>query len=70
MASLFEFTAAHETPHEFIEECLDDKQGKHECETMWDLYSEVAFWEGLSPDDDFEKIIDKMVEELIRDFGE
>lgn len=70
MASLSEFIAAHETPHEFIEECLANKQGKDEYESMTDMYNEVAFWEGLSPDDDFEMIVDKMVEELIRDFGE
>ena len=70
MASLFEFTAAHETPHEFIEQCLALAHGRDAQETMWGLYSEVAFWECLSPDDDFEVIIDRMVDELIRDFGD
>ena len=70
MASLFEFIAAHETPREFVEECLANKQGDNEFSDCWAMFHEVAFWEGLSPDDDFDKIIDKMVEELIRDFGE
>ncbi len=67
--TLFEFAAAHEAPHEFIEECLANKQGKDEYETMWDLFNEVSFWEGLSPDDDFEKIIALMVDFLTSEYA-
>jgi hypothetical protein len=67
--TLFEFTAAHEAPHEFIEECLANKQGKDEYETMLDLYNEISFWEALHPDDDFEKIVDKMVDFLTSEYA-
>lgn len=65
--TLFEFIAAHEAPHQFIEECLANKHSADEAETCRDLYNETSFWEGLHPDDDFEKIIDKMVDSLIKD---
>lgn len=66
--TLFEFIAAHEAPHQFIEECLADKHVGC-AESCWDLYNETAFWEGLHPDDDFEKIIDLMVDQLVKDFA-
>ena len=69
MASLFEFIAAHETPHEFVEECLAGDHSNDEYESCWDRFNEVAFWEGLHPDDDYFEIIDKMVEGLVAEFA-
>jgi len=69
MASLFEFIAAHEDPYEFIEQCLAYKQGADEAETCWELFNEVVFDSGLHPDDDFEEIIELMVEQLQENFA-
>lgn len=69
MASLFETIAAHETPHEFVKSCLNYEQGNIEAEDCWDRYNETWFWHGLDRKDDFDEIIDIMVEELRGEFA-
>lgn len=69
MASLFEHIATCEDPHEFIYECIAGRQGRDEEETCTEMYNEVAVDNGLHPDDDFERIIDIMVDQLVKDFA-
>lgn len=69
MASLFEYIATCEDPHEFIYDCLAGRHGKNEGETISDMYNDVVIDSGLHPDDDFESIIDIMVDHLIKDFA-
>lgn len=69
MASLFEHIATCEDPHEFIYECLAGRQGKDEEETISEMYYEVSADYCLHPDDEFERIIDIMVDQLVKDFA-
>ena len=68
--TLFELIANHETPHEFIEDCLANLHSENAFEDCRDLFAEVAFWEGLTPDDDFEEVVDRMVELIEAEFSE
>jgi hypothetical protein len=69
MASLGEYIATCEQPHEFIYECLAGRQGKDEEETISEIYYEVSADYGLHPDDEFERIIDIMVDQFVKDFA-
>ena len=69
MASLFEYIADHQDPFEYFYECMNGQHGRDAQDDCCDLYNEVAVDSYLHPDDDFEKIIEIAVEQLIADFG-
>ena len=67
--SLFEYIAAHQDPYEYFYECMNGQHGREAQDDCCDLYNDVAIDTGFHPDDDFEKIIEIAVEQLIADFG-
>lgn len=67
--SLFEYIAAHQDPYEYFYECMNGQHGRDAQDDCCDLYNDVVIDSRLHPDDDFEKIIDIAVEQLIADFG-
>lgn len=69
MASLFEYIADHQDPYEFFYECMNGQHGRDAQDDCSDLYNDIVFDSRLHPDDDFEKIIEFAVEQLIADFG-
>jgi hypothetical protein len=67
--NLFEHIAAHQDPYEYFYECISGNHGKIAEKSCGDIYNDVSADYMLHPDDDFEKIIEIAVEQLIADFG-
>lgn len=62
MTSLYEHILCHEDVFEYVYDAISGNTSKEECDLMTELYYDVAADYGYHPDDDFEKIIDRMIE--------
>ena len=64
MVSLNQMILAQEDPFEFIYEGISFSHGKELYDYLTELYNQIAIDYYLHPDDDFEKIIDLMLEHM------
>lgn len=62
MVHLDEMILAQDDPFEFIYEGISYSHGTELYEYLIDMYNQVAIDYNFHPDDDFEKIIDKMIQ--------
>lgn len=64
MTRLFEYILAHDDPFDFIYEGISGRYGEEVQKTLTEMYSDISIDCGLHPDDDFEKIIERMIEQM------
>lgn len=64
MTRLFEYILAHDDPFDFIYEGISGCYGEEVQKTLTEMYSDISIDCGLHPDDDFEKIIERMIEQM------
>lgn len=69
MVRLFEYIAKCEDPFDFIYECLMGRHGPDAEQTILEVYNDVSADYCLHPDDEFERIINIMVEQLEKDYA-
>jgi len=62
MTRIFEYVLAQDDPFDFIYEALGGTHGVETMELVTDLYNDISADYMLHPDDDFEKIIERMIE--------
>ena len=62
MSRLFGYILAHDDPFDFIYEGISGAHGVETQTILNDLYNDMAVDFCLHPDDDFEKIMERMVE--------
>ena len=64
MTRLYEYILAQDDPFEFIYEALGGTRGAEITALCTDMYYDISADYMLHPDDDFEKIIAIMVEQM------
>lgn len=64
MTRLFEYIIAQEDPFDFIYEALGGTHGPEAMQICSDMYYDISADYMLHPDDDFEKIISIMVDQM------
>jgi hypothetical protein len=62
MTGVFQYILAQDDPFEFIYEALGGTHGVETMKLCTDMYYDISADYMLHPDDDFEKIIERMVE--------
>lgn len=62
MTRLFDYILAQDDPFEFIYEALSGMHGVETRDILQELYNDVFIDRGVHPDDDFETIIEFMIE--------
>jgi hypothetical protein len=62
MVRLNDMILAQDDPFEFVYEGISGTHGVETMKYLTEMYSDVVIDCGLHPDDDFEKIIDKMID--------
>lgn len=62
MTRLYEYILAQDDPHAYIYEALCGAYGVEIRDTITELYNDISVDDALHPDDDFDKIIDRMVQ--------
>ena len=62
MTRIFEYVLAQDDPFDFIYEALGGTHGAETMQLVTDLYNDISADYMLHPDDDFEKIIERMIE--------
>lgn len=62
MTRLFDYILAQDDPFEFVYEALSGMHGVEARDTLQELYNDVSIDRGVHPDDDFETIIEFMIE--------
>jgi hypothetical protein len=67
MTRLFEYVVAQNDPYQFVYECLSGDHGDEAQTTMSNLYASISVDEGFHPDDDFEQIIERMLDQIEQD---
>jgi hypothetical protein len=61
MTRLFEYIVAQDDPFEFVYEGISGTHGVETQTVLTELYNDICIDQYLHPDDDFEKIIDRMI---------
>jgi hypothetical protein len=64
MTKLYEYILAQDDPFDFIYEALSGTHGVETMNTCTEMYSDISADYMLHPDDDFEKIIAIMVQQM------
>ena len=64
MTRLFEYILAQDDPFDFIYEGISGTHGVETMNTLQDMYNDIAIDYRLHPDDDFERIIEIMVDQM------
>jgi len=64
MTRLFEYILAQDDPFDFIYEALGGTHGVETMNNCTEMYSDISADYMLHPDDDFERIIEIMVEQM------
>jgi hypothetical protein len=64
MVHLNEMILAQDDPFEFIYECLSMSHGHELYDYVIDMYSQIGIDYHLHPDDDFEHIIELMLDHM------
>lgn len=64
MTRLYEYILAQDDPFDFIYEGISGAHGVEAQKTLTEMYSDISIDCGLHPDDDFEKIIERMIEQM------
>lgn len=64
MANLNTMILAQDDPFDFVYESISGTHGVELRDYLQDMYNDVVIDYGLHPDDDFEKIIERVVELL------
>lgn len=64
MTRLYEYILAQDDPFGFIYDGISGRHGEETQKTLTEMYSDISIDCGLHPDDDFEKIIERMVEQM------
>lgn len=64
MIHLYEYILNQEDPFEFVYEAISGTHGMEFMNSMTEMYSEVSIDYHLHPDDDFERIIEIMIEQM------
>jgi hypothetical protein len=64
MTKLYEYILAQEDPFDFIYEALGGTHGVETMKTCTEMYGDISADYMLHPDDDFERIIEIMVEQM------
>jgi hypothetical protein len=67
MTRLYEYILAQDDPYDFIYEALGGTHGTETMKTCTEMYSDISADHMLHPDDDFEKIIEIMVNHMEED---
>jgi hypothetical protein len=62
MVNLFEYILAQDDPFSFIYDGISGAYGAETQAVLNDLYSDISVDFFMHPDDDFEKIIERMIE--------
>ena len=62
MTKLFDYITNQKDPFEFIYEGILGAHGSEAQKILTEFYSEVSVDYGFHPDDDFEQIIDRMLD--------
>lgn len=65
--TLFETILAQEDPWEYIYEAINGTHGVEARDVLTEMYNQVSIDYGYHPDDDFEKIFYRMVEQIEQD---
>lgn len=64
MTRLYEYILAQDDPFDFIYEGISGAHGVEAQKTLTEMYNDISIDCGLHPDDDFEKIIERMIEQM------
>lgn len=64
MTRLFDYITAQDDPYEFIYEAINGTHGEAAWQTLSELYDDIVVDCGLHPDDDYERIVEIMVERM------
>ena len=64
MTCLFEYILAQDDPFDFIYEALGGTHGVETMNTCTEMYYDISADYRLHPDDDFERIIEIMVDQM------
>lgn len=67
MIHLNKMILAHDDPFEFVYECIGFKHGQELYDYLTDMYSQISIDYRLHPDDDFETIINYMLDQIEAD---
>jgi hypothetical protein len=62
MTRIFEYILAQDDPFDFIYEGISGAHGAETQALLNDLYNDISVDFYMHPDDDFEKIIERMIE--------
>lgn len=62
MIRLYEHILAHDDPLDFISDAMAGRRGAEAMDHLNQLYANISIDFELHPDDDFEAIIDRMLE--------
>lgn len=69
-ATLAKIAAAGDDGYDMIEDGLNGLLGGEAEIMLQDMYNEISIEHGLHPDDDFEKIIDRMMDQIEADYSD
>ena len=64
MTGLFEYIMKQEDPFEYVYEGISGTHGVETMNILQDMYNDIAIDFRLHPDDDFERIIEIMVDQM------
>ena len=64
MTRLYEYILAQDDPFDFIYDGIRGHHGEETEKTLTEMYYDIAVDCGLHPDDDFEKIIERMIGQM------
>lgn len=64
MTRLFEYILAQDDPFDFIYEGISGTHGVETMNILQDMYNDISIDFRLHPDDDFERIIEIMVDQM------
>lgn len=67
---LAKIAAAGDSGYDMIDDGLNGKFGKEAERLLQDMYNEISVEQRLHPDDDFEKIMDRMMDQIEADYSD
>ena len=68
--TIFKEIVKSDDPFELVYNALSGDHGEEVRQKLQDMYDEVVIDNGFHPDDDFEKIIDRVIDHIEGDYGE
>jgi hypothetical protein len=69
MMNLYTYILSLDDPFEYVYEGISGTHGIEIQEQLTEMYSEASIDTGLHPDDDFETIILRMLDNMDEDYG-